>query len=276
MNKWLMRVGVVVMVVVMAFGVIGSAAAQGPDGDQPDQPGQPLRDRIGPNVGGQLMDAIIEATGLTREEIAAELRSGKTFADILAENGIDQQVVIDAVTAVVTDRVNEALVNGNLDEEQAAQILDRLPEVIDTALNAAMNRTPVRQQVANRFDAAMLQVLAEMAGMEPGEVLRDAFSPPSLADIATELGLDPTAIIAEAEARITQQVNEALAAGTITEEQAAQILDGLNERLTERFNSPIRLPQQRDNRDGNGPNNNPGRGPGNNGNPSAPNTDGDV
>ncbi|MCD4685127.1 MAG: hypothetical protein K8S97_04230, partial [Anaerolineae bacterium] len=48
------------------------------------------------------------------------------------------------------------------------------------------------------------------------------------------------AIIAETEARITESINTALAEGTITAEQAATALDGLHDRLVERFNSPLR------------------------------------
>jgi hypothetical protein len=65
-------------------------------------------------------------------------------------------------------------------------------------------------------------------------------TPPSLADIATQYGLDADAIIATTEQRITDDVNQAVADGRLTEEQAALMLDGLHDRLVERFNAPFR------------------------------------
>jgi hypothetical protein len=72
------------------------------------------------------------------------------------------------------------------------------------------------------------------------DVLKEALTPPSLADIAAAHGLDPDTIIAEAEQRITDDVNQAVADGKMTEEAAAKILDGLHERLVNRFDAPLR------------------------------------
>jgi hypothetical protein len=95
-------------------------------------------------------------------------------------------------------------------------------------------------------------VLAEMAGKDMSEVLQDVVTPPSLADLATQYGLDPDAIIATAEQRITDDVNQAVADGTLTDDQAAQILDGLHDRLVARFDAPFRPLMQglRNNRPG--------------------------
>ena len=51
---------------------------------------------------------------------------------------------------------------------------------------------------------------------------------------------------AETEARIAESLSEKVANGTLTEEQAAEILDGLHDRLVERFESPVRVGGQQD------------------------------
>jgi len=82
-----------------------------------------------------------------------------------------------------------------------------------------------------------------MAGVEPGELVREAVTPPTLAEIAESYGLDADAIISTAEGRITDEVNQMVADGKIDEARAAELLDGLHDRLVNRFNAPLRLPR---------------------------------
>jgi len=149
MNKWVVRFGAMLMVVVIAAGAVSAASAQGPDGPR------------GPRQGG---------------------RGGWS---------------------------------------QAAQ-------------------GPIRDRLHARFENSLIGVLAEMAGVEVSELAREAVTPPSLAEIAESYGLDVDAVIAETEQRITDEVNAAVADGQMTQAEADDVLDGLHDRLVERFNAPFR------------------------------------
>jgi hypothetical protein len=217
------------------------AAAQGPE-DRP-RPGDrfdfmPQRPFIRAQFGGILMDAVSEATGLAVSDIRAEIRAGKTLNEILADNGIDPQVVIDTVTTQVTEELAQAVESGRIEQERMDQALGNLPDALDRALNASLP-TPIWDRAQERFENTLLSVIAEKADVEPSAMLRDALTPPTLAEIAESYGLDTDAIIAETEARITAEVNQRVADGDLSEEEAAELLDGLNERLAERFNSPV-------------------------------------
>jgi hypothetical protein len=232
MKKWI----VVVLVVVMVVGTVGVVAAQGPGGG----PRLPLLQRFRDPIRPELMDAIENATGLTQEDIVAQLQDGKTFNQILAENNLDPQVVIDAVTGVITEQLDQAVANGRITEERKAQVLANLPDNLDRLMNATLPEFPLRDRVQQRLEDSLVGVVAEMAGVDVGDLLKDTLTPPSLAEIAAEHGLDADAIIATTEQRITDSVNQALADGRMTEEQAAQVLDGLHDRLVQRFNAPFR------------------------------------
>jgi polyhydroxyalkanoate synthesis regulator phasin len=244
MNKWVVRFSMVALVAVIALGTVGFAAAQ----DNPPQPGgsqQPGQQRpiLLPRLGtlrGQVADAIVNATGLSREEILSQLRDGQTLNGILAANNIDPQVVIDAVTTVVTDDLNQAVADGRITQERADQVLANLPDNLDRLMNATAPGGLIQDRIHQRLEDSLIGVLAEMAGQDVGDVLRDAVTPPSLADLAAQYGLDADAIIATTEQRITDDVNQAVDDGRLTEDQAAQILDGLHDRLVERFNAPFR------------------------------------
>lgn len=241
MNKWTKRIGVAVLAAVMMFGVIGSAAAQGPDRDPR---GTGARDR----VGRALLEEIAETLGIDPQHILAQLREGKTLAEILAEADIEPDALMDAVKTTLSDEIAQAVTDGKLTQEQADKLLVRLDDTLDRAVNALLNTplpgldrpTPIRDRILENVDNSLMGVLAEAAGMEPRDLLRDALTPPTLADIAAEYDLDPDTLIATAETRITEEINQAVADGKITQGQADTLLEGLHERLVERFNNPIR------------------------------------
>jgi hypothetical protein len=238
MNKWVVRFGMLVLVAATALGTVGFAAAQ--DIPQPPDPQRPFLQPREDTFRGQVADAIENATGLSRDEILAQLRDGQTFNEILAANNIDPQVVIDAVTAVVTDDLNQAVADGRITQERADQVLANLPDNLDRLMNATTPGGIIRDRVQGPLEDSLIGVLAEMAGQDVGDVLRGAVTPPSLADIAAQYGLDADTIIATTEQRITDDVNQAVADGRMTEEQAVLMLDGLHDRLVERFNAPFR------------------------------------
>jgi polyhydroxyalkanoate synthesis regulator phasin len=245
MNKWTSRTIVVILVVVMAVGAVGVAAAQGPDGNPGGRQRSPQRPLLQvlqqDQIRSRLVDAIESATGLSKEDVIAQLQDGKSFNQILEENNLDPQVVIDTVTAVLTEELDQAVADGKITEERAAQVLENLPDNLDRLMNAALpGNRPILDRVQGRLDDSLVGVLAEMAGVDVKDVLKEALTPPSLADIAAAHGLDPDTIIAEAEQRITDDVNQAVADGKMTEEAAAKILDGLHERLVNRFDAPLR------------------------------------
>jgi hypothetical protein len=117
--------------------------------------------------------------------------------------------------------------------------LARLDEALDRAMNASL--PAIRERIQTRVEDSLLGVIAEMAGVDVKDLLQEATTPPTLADIATAHGLDPDAIIAAAETRITEDIHQAVTDGKITQARADEFLAGLHDRLVDRFNQPFRL-----------------------------------
>lgn len=77
-----------------------------------------------------------KAIGVEPQALVASLRDGKSVADVARANNVEPQVVIDAVVAAGTKKVDEAVANGKLDETRAATIKERLPDRVTKLVNA--------------------------------------------------------------------------------------------------------------------------------------------
>ena len=164
MNKWVVRFSMAALVAAMALGTVGFAAAQDntPVDPQQTEPQRPYLLPAAEAVRGQVVQAIVDVTGLSRTEIVSQLRDGKTLNEILADNDIDPQVVIDAVTTVVTDDLNQAVANGRITQERADQVLANLPDTLDRLMNATNPGSAIRDRIQNRLEDSLIGVLAEI------------------------------------------------------------------------------------------------------------------
>jgi hypothetical protein len=117
------------LVALMVIGVVGatSAYAQSPSnvplhGDSPGGGGRGL--------GLEGLQAAAEALNMTSDELISALRSGKTLEDLANEEGVDLQVVQDAIQAAhataMRERIQQALGDGTITQEHADWLLEGL------------------------------------------------------------------------------------------------------------------------------------------------------
>ena len=92
-----------------------------------------------PRHGHRILRAAVttaaEAIGISPRELAAELREGRSIAEVASAEGVELVTVTDALTAKATAAIDAAVANGRIDEEQAARLMDRLPTAIDRFVN---------------------------------------------------------------------------------------------------------------------------------------------
>ncbi len=197
------------------------------------------RERAGELLSRSLVGTVADMSGTDVQAIMREWRDAGSLAAVIEAHGLSVDDVVSTTEAAITAKVNETVAEGKLSDEQAAQILDGLHDRLTERVNGAPLFPAVlsgaREQFGELVDMTLMGVIADMAGVQP----RDLFTPPTLAEIAAENGVDAEAVVSEAEARITERVNQWVADGKLTDEQAAQILDGLHDRLTERLNQPM-------------------------------------
>jgi ribosomal protein S20 len=81
------------------------------------------------------LEAAAGAIGIGVDDLRAALQSGRSMAEVAQEHGVDPQKVIDALTAEATKRIDQAVTDGKLTQEQADKAKSRLGEAIPKMVN---------------------------------------------------------------------------------------------------------------------------------------------
>lgn len=76
-----------------------------------------------------------DTIGISTDDLKAELKEGKTIAQVATDHGVDPQTVVTAIDNDVNNRVDQAVANGKLTQERGDKIKDRAPDVITKVVN---------------------------------------------------------------------------------------------------------------------------------------------
>ncbi|HUF98777.1 MAG TPA: hypothetical protein VMM60_11675 [Ilumatobacter sp.] len=89
----------------------------------------------GGHRGGVDGDVIAEALGLEAADVRTALADGSTIAELAEASGVDVQVVIEALVAAANERIDLAVTDGKVTEEEAAtkraDVTTRITELVD-------------------------------------------------------------------------------------------------------------------------------------------------
>ena len=91
-----------------------------------------------PMVREPIHDTVSDLLGLTPEELHAEMRDGKSLAEIAAEQGITVEDLTDALLAAEAEILQEAVANEQITQEQANLMMERFESQIESMLNGTM------------------------------------------------------------------------------------------------------------------------------------------
>lgn len=105
-------------------------------------PARPARPSLpGPRRGGwrvptgRTLTTAAEAIGIAPRELREALADGRTIAEVAEANGVDPAVVVDALVDEATERLDDAVADGRVDEDDAerwrAGIEDDVRELVE-------------------------------------------------------------------------------------------------------------------------------------------------
>ncbi len=83
----------------------------------------------------ELLSIAADKLGLSLTELLTELKDGQSIADLAKEQGVDTQVIVDAVMVEVKQDLDEAVADGDMTQNQAdyqyEQIQERITDRLD-------------------------------------------------------------------------------------------------------------------------------------------------
>lgn len=83
----------------------------------------------------EMLDAAASVFGLTGEQLAEELKAGKTLDQLATEHGVDAQKISDALVSGANERIDAAVADGHIDAARAAELkekfVERIPDLVD-------------------------------------------------------------------------------------------------------------------------------------------------
>lgn len=84
---------------------------------------------------GKSLDAAAEAIGIEADELKAALEEGQSIAEVAEANGVDADVVVDALVANAEARIDEKVAEGRLTDDEAAEKLAEKTERIEARVD---------------------------------------------------------------------------------------------------------------------------------------------
>ena len=148
--------------------------------------------------------------------------------DAASQLGVEPSELSDALKQALKNRVDEALDDGRLTQEQADELKERIGADGYPLLSGRGHGRPGGFGRHAHFE--LLATAASFLGMTEAE-LREELRDKTLADIAREQGETAAGLVQQLVATQTKRIDAAVADGKLSEEHAAQLKADLAERM---------------------------------------------
>ncbi len=230
--------------VVATVLIVGAGIAAAQDVTVPARPGM--------NVIDAALEAAAAETGLTVEEVRAQLGEGVTLAEIIEANDGDTQAVIDAAVAAANAEIDTALDAETITEARAESLRDRLESAITGAVNGDLRIQQFRRGFGRGGERgfgfggrgfglrgahfgvpALTDAILESTDLTVEDVAEGLRSGSTLAELIAAAGGDVEAVVDATVQQITAEVEAAVENGRLTQEEADERIAALEERVRE-------------------------------------------
>jgi hypothetical protein len=108
----------------------------------PDNFGGPGGPHFGFGIIGRGLDAAAKALGITTDELKSDLEKGMSIADIAKSKNVDVNKVIDALVADANAKIDTAVKDGKLSQDEAKTLKDTLRSAITAFVNNSLPKLP--------------------------------------------------------------------------------------------------------------------------------------
>lgn len=188
----------------------------------------------------EVLSAASAETGLDVNDIVSQLApDGATLADVIVANGGSVDAVVDAALTSATERINQAVENNTITQEQSDQVLANLEQLITDGINGELPFMGDSRPLGG-IERALVIAVTEATEMEPAEIMQAVRDGSTLADIIGESGSTVDDVVARAMTIATERVTKWVENDRITQAEADELLSNLESTFTDILNGEFR------------------------------------
>ena len=180
--------------------------------------------------------AAAEALGISEDELWEALDGGKTIAQLAEAKGVDVQTVIDAMVAAENAFIDQLVAEGEIDEAEAEEWRSETVEFVTEMVNETMDEEFFEEEFVDPF-----MVAAETIGVDEEALWEALDNGKTVAEVAQETNVDPQTVIDALIAAETAWIDEMLAEGELSEEEAAEWRTEISEYAAEFVNNGLEI-----------------------------------
>jgi ribosomal protein S13 len=162
-------------------------------------------------AGKDMLNEAASAVGLTADELAAQLKGGKTLAEVAQAKGIAKTDLIAKLTAQATAKIDERVKSGKMTADQAAKVKANLNDKIAKAVDSkGLQREFHRGDKGERGFGYMgnSDSLAKYLGITTDDLRKELKAGKSLVEIAKAHNVTEDQLIAKIKEDMTPKLKK--------------------------------------------------------------------
>ncbi len=237
-------IGLIIAATVAAVGV-GAVLAQEPtptdeappaEAHGPGGPGRGGRGRRG-GPRGLHSDVVAEALGMTVDELHEALKDGQNIAELAEAKGVDLQDIADALVAAQAERLQQAVEDGRLTQEEADEKIAQMEANILERLESGELAGPGGPGMPGGPRDGHSDVVAEALGMTVDELREAMKDGKTIADLAETNGVALQDVADALVAAHAERLQQAVEDGRLTQEEADERIAQMEANILEHLES---------------------------------------
>src|SRR2546421_4469198 len=175
--------------------------------------------------------------GVSPQDLAGQIRGGKTVAAVATEHSVDPAGVVNAVVAALTQQIDQTAAEGKIDGNRADQAKQKVPNFANRFVNETKSSGRGRAILKDAANAAAKEIGVSVADLK--QARKDG---KSIAQVAKDHNKSVDDVVNAIVKQATSDIDQAVKDGKLDSKKADQIKQKLPDRVKQLVN---REPKQR-------------------------------
>jgi len=170
--------------------------------------------------------------GVSPQDLAGQIRGGKTVAAVATEHSVDPANVVNAVVAALTQRIDQAAAAGKIDATRAEQAKQNLP----ARANRFVNETKSKHGRGRAILKDAANAAAKEIGVSVADLKQARKDGKSIAQVAKDHNKSVDDVVNAVVKQATSDIDQAVKDGKLDSKKADEIKQKLPDRAKQLVN----------------------------------------